>query len=223
MYFSFGIDGDELDRRMGGGLYVGQIATIHGGSGEGKTLLCLRLAYGMIKHGATVAYVSSQFPIREFINEAESLGYPLFNEILSDQMSFITSVFLMRKNRKATLDELLNLNEVKNKQVLIIDSLHSGMFSDYDVVEYFSKLRKFSEGRIVIVTINPSDLDKTSMFKIDEMSTTRIGLNSKDLAGERKHSIDLVKFPMALKNFQQSIPFRIEPGRGLIVEISRQR
>lgn len=220
MYFSFNIDGDELDRRMGGGLYVGQIATIQGGSGEGKTLLSLRLAYGMIKHGATVAYVSSQFPIREFVNEAESLGYPLFNEILSDQMSFITSVFLMRKNRKATLDELLGLNEVKNKQVLIIDSLHSGMFSDYDVVEYFSKLRKFSEGRIVIVTINPSDLDKSSMFKINEMSTTSISLNSKDLAGERKHSINLVKFPMALKTFQQSIPFRIEPGRGLIVEIS---
>ena len=46
------------------------------------------------------------------------------------------------------------------------------------------------------------------------------GLNSKDMLGERKHIIDLIKFPMARHSFQQTIPYRIEPGRGLIVEIS---
>lgn len=220
MYLDFSIKGDELDRRMGGGMYIGQIVTIQGGSGEGKTLLCLRLAYGMITHGATIAYVSSQFPIREFISEAESLGYPLFNEILSGQMSFITSVFLLRKMKRASLDELLSLEEIKSKQVLIIDSMHSGMFKDFDTVDYFAKLRKFSEGRIVITTLNPADVEPQSMSKIRELSTTIINLTSKDLAGERKHGIDLMKFPMAMKSFQQAIPFRIEPGRGLIVEIS---
>lgn len=220
MYLKFSLDGDELDRRMGGGLYVGQVITIEGGSGAGKTLLCLRLAYGMIKHNATIAYVSSQFPVREFMNEAESLGYPMMNEILSDQVSFVTSVFLMRKNRKAELDELLNIEQIKEKQVLIIDSLNPDMFSDYEVAEYFSRLRKFSENRIVIVTINPADVNPQSLSTIHELSTTIIGLNTKEVASERKHLIDLVKFPMALKSFQQAIPFRIEPGRGLIVEIS---
>ena len=220
MYLNFSLEGDELDRRMGGGLYLGQVITIEGGSGAGKTLLCLRLAYGLIKHNTTVAYISSQFPIREFINEAESLGYPMMNEILADQISFITSVFLMRKNRKATLDELLNMEQVKDKQVLIIDALNPEMFSDYDVGEYFSKLRKFSENRIVIVTINPADVGKNNLSTIHELSTTIIALTTKDLAGERRHVVDLVKFPMALNSFQQAIPFRIEPKRGLIVEIS---
>ena len=220
MYLNFALDGDELDRRMGGGLYLGQVITIEGGSGAGNTLLCLRLAYGMIKHGTPVAYVSSQFPIREFINEAESLGYPMMNEILSDQVSFITSVFLMRKNKKADLDDLLNIEQVKEKQVLIIDYLNPDMFNDYEVAEYFARLRKFSENRIVIVTINPADVGKGNLSTIHELSTTIIGLNTKDLAGERKHMVDLIKFPMALRSFQQAIPFRIEPGRGLIVEIS---
>ena len=220
MYLNFSLEGDELDRRMGGGLYLGQVITIEGGSGAGKTLLCLRLAYGMIKHGTTISYVSSQFPIREFINEAESLGYPLMNEILSDQVSFITSVFLMRRAKRATLDDLLNVEQVKEKQVLIIDSFNPDMFSDYEVSEYFSRLRKFSENRIVIVTINPADFGTSQLSTIHELSTTVIGLNTKELAGERKHMVDLVKFPMALKSFQQAIPFRIEPGRGLIVEIS---
>ncbi len=220
MHLNFSLEGDELDRRMGGGLYVGQVITIEGGSGAGKTLLCLRLAYGMIKHGATIAYVSSQFPVREFMNEAESLGYPLMNEILSDQVSFITSVFLMRKTKKAKLDDLLNLEQIKEKQVLIIDSLNPEMFSDYEIGQYFSRLRKFSENRIVIVTVNPADVSKNGLSTIHELSTTIIGLNTKEVAGERKHMIDLMKFPMAHQSFQQAIPFRIEPGRGLIVEIS---
>ena len=205
---------------MGGGLYVGQVITIEGGSGEGKTLLSLRLAYGMVTHNTSVAYISSQFPIREFISEAESLGYPMFNEILSDRISFITSVFLLRKKRRATLDEILELNEVKSKQVLIIDSLQQDMFRNFDILDYFARLRKFSEGRIVIVTINPSDMEQSSLVKVHELSTTVISLRSRDLAGERKHMIDLMKYPMALRSFQQAIPFRIEPARGLIVEIS---
>ncbi len=220
MYLNFSLEGDELDRRMGGGLYLGQVITIEGGSGAGKTLLCLRLAYGLMKHNSTIAYVSSQFPIREFVNEAESLGYPMMNEILADQVSFITSVFLMRKNRKAHLDELLSTEQVIDKQVLIIDSLNPELFKNYDVVEYFTKLRKYSENRIVIVTLNPADVEKSQLSTIHELSTTIISLNTKELAGERKHMVDLVKFPMALNSFQQAIPFRIEPKRGLIVEIS---
>ena len=220
MYLNFSLEGDELDRRMGGGLYLGQVITVEGGSGAGKTLLCLRLAYGLMKHSSTIAYVSSQFPIREFVNEAESLGYPMMNEILSDQVSFITSVFLMRKNRKATLEELLSTEQVIDKQVLILDSLNPELFKDYDVVEYFTKLRKYSENRIVIVTVNPADVEKSQLSTIHELSTTIISLNTKELAGERKHMVDLVKFPMALNSFQQAIPFRIEPKRGLIVEIS---
>ncbi|MEM0158760.1 MAG: ATPase domain-containing protein [Thermoplasmataceae archaeon] len=220
MHLSFSLPGDELDRRMGGGLYVGQIITIRGGNGEGKTLLALRLAYGMAKHGTTISYVSSQFPIREFVSEAESLGYPLFNEILSGQVCFITSVFMLRKSTKASIDDLLNLDDIKAKQVLIIDSLQQSIFRDFDAVTYFTKLRKFSEGRIVIITINPEEFDTQTLNKISELSTTLINLTSRDLAGERKHTIDLMKFPMALKTFQQAIPFRIEPGRGLIVEIS---
>ena len=220
MYLDFKIDGDELDRRMGGGLYVGQIITILGGSGEGKTLLSLRIAYGLLKNGTKLAYISSQFPVREFISEADTLGYPMFNEILSDDVTFITSVFMMRKSRKGTLDELLNLETIKEKKVLIVDSMLPSIFKDFNVDDYFTKLRKFSEGRIVILTINPSDIDPRDMLKINQLSTTIISLQSRDLAGERKHMIDLVKFPMAMRNFQQAIPYRIEPGRGLIVEIS---
>ncbi|MCL5667463.1 MAG: flagellar accessory protein FlaH [Candidatus Thermoplasmatota archaeon] len=220
MYLSFKIDGDELDRRMGGGLYVGQIVTILGASGEGKTLLSIRLAYGVIKNGSNICYVSSQFPVREFISEAETLGYGMFNEILSDKASFITSVFILRKNKRADLDDLLSLDKVKEKQVLIIDSLSPAMFKDFDISSFLERLRKFSEGRIVIITMNPDELDAKAMSKVNQLSTTIIHMRSKDLAGERKHYIDLMKFPMAMKNFQQSIPFRIEPKRGLVVEIS---
>lgn len=220
LYLDFRISGDELDRRMGGGLYVGQIITILGGSGEGKTLLSLRLAYGLLQNGTKLAYLSSQFPVREFISEADTLGYPMFNEILANDITFITSVFMLRKSKKGALDELLSLDLVKEKKVLIIDSLLPSIFRDFNVDDYFTKLRKFSEGRIVILTINPSDIDPKDMLKINQLSTTIINLHSRDLAGERKHLIDLVKFPMAMKNFQQAIPYRIEPGRGLIVEIS---
>ncbi len=220
MYLDYGIEGDELDKRMGGGLYVGQIMSIMGESGEGKTMLSLRLAFGLIKNGASICYISSQFPIREFVSEAESLGYPLMNEILSDQMSLITSVFLLRRTRKATIDQILENDKVKEKQVLIIDSLIPIMFNDFDVDYFLTRLRKYSEGRIVIITLNPTDFDQKTLLKIQQLSTTVVSLRSKELAGERKRVIELTKFPMAMKSFQQSIPYRIEPGRGLIVEIT---
>lgn len=220
MYLDYRIEGDELDKRMGGGLYVGQIISVQGESGEGKTMLALRLAYGLIKNGASLCYISSQFPIREFLSESESLGYPLFNEVLSDKMSFITSVFLLRKSRRARIDQILDHDRVKGKQVLIIDSLLPSMFRDFDVDYFLTRLRKFSEGRIVIVTLNPTDFDHKTLLKIQQLSTTVISLRSKELAGEKKRVIELTKFPMALKSFQQAIPYRIEAGRGLIVEIT---
>lgn len=220
MYLDFAIEGDELDKRMGGGLYVGQILSILGASGEGKTMLALRLAYGLNQNKANICYISSQFPIREFVSEAESLGYPMFNEILSDQITFITSVFLMRGSRKAYIDRILDHEKVKDKQVLIIDSLVPIMYNEFDVDYFLTRLRKFSEGRIVILTLNPTDYDSKELLKIQQLSTTVISLHSKELAGERKRVVELTKFPMALRSFQQSIPYRIEPGRGLIVEIS---
>ncbi|WP_393971821.1 flagellar accessory protein FlaH [Oxyplasma meridianum] len=220
MFLNFTIEGDELDRRMGGGLYVGQIVTIIGGNGEGKTLLSLRLSYGVMKHGTEIAYISTQFPIREFVSEAEALGYSLFNPILSGQVSYITTVFLLRKSRRSTVDEMLNNEGIKEKQMVLIDSFKKDIFRDFNLSDFFSKLRKFSEGRVVILTVNPQDFTNEELTMIKQLSTTIINLTSKDLAGERKHIIDLMKYPMAMKSFQQAIPFRIEPGRGLIVEIS---
>ena len=220
MFLNFTIEGDELDRRMGGGLYVGQIVTIIGGNGEGKTLLSLRLSYGVMKHGTEIAYISTQFPIREFVSEAEALGYSLFNPILSGQISYITTVFLLRKSRRSTVDEMLNNDGIKEKQMVVIDSFKKDIFRDFDIADFFSKLRKFSEGRVVILTVNPQDFTNEELTIIKQLSTTIINLTSRDLAGERKHTSDLMKYPMAMKSFQQAIPFRIEPGRGLIVEIS---
>ncbi|GGM73489.1 flagellar accessory protein FlaH [Thermogymnomonas acidicola] len=220
MFLSISIPGDELDRRMGGGLYLGQIVTILGGNGEGKTVVSLRLVYGLIKNGATIAYVSSQLPVREFVSECDSLGYPLFNEILSGIMHYIPAVFILRKSRKASLDDLLNNDTIKDKKVLVIDSMNRNIFRDFDAINYYMKLRKFSEGRLVIVTMNPEELGQDELMKISELSTTVIQLRSKELAGERKHSMELSKYPMVSKNFQQNIPFRIEPGRGFIVEIT---
>lgn len=220
MYLDYGIEGDELDKRMGGGLYVGQVMSIMGESGEGKSMLSLRLAYGLIQNGANICYISSQFPVREFISEAESLGYPLLNEVLSDQMSLITSVFLLRRARKAPIDKVLENEKIKQKQVLIIDSLIPLMFTEFDVDYFLTRLRKFSEGRIVIITLNPTDFDSKTLLKIQQLSTTVINLKSRELAGDRKRVIELTKYPMAMRTFQQSIPYRIEAGRGLIVEIT---
>lgn len=220
MYLNYAIEGDELDKRMGGGLYVGQILTIMGESGEGKSMLSLRLAFGLIKNGASICYLSSQFPVREFVSEAESLGYPLMNPILADQMTLITNVFLLRRTVKSTIDRILENDRVKEKQVLFIDSLIPLMFNDFNADYFLTRLRKYSEGRIVVLTINPTDFDQKTLLKIQQLSTTVISLRSKELAGERKRVIELTKYPMAMRSFQQAIPYRIEPGRGLIVEIS---
>ncbi len=220
MYLNFGLESDELEKRMGGGLYQGQIITVMGGVGDGKTLFSIRLAYGLVKNGNTVAYVSSQFPIREFISESETLGYPLFDSIMNDRVTYLTSVFVLMRARKPTIEEILLNRKIGEKNVVILDSLQEGMFKDFEPVQFYSSLRKFSEGRIVMVTLNPSDFDEQTLLKIHQLSTTVISLNSKDMLGERKHIIDLIKFPMARHSFQQTIPYRIEPGRGLIVEIS---
>ncbi len=220
MYYSFKIDGDELDKRMGGGLYVGQLVTISGDNSSGKTLLSLRLSYGFLKNGLNIAYVSSQLPVREFVSLSDALGYSIFNQMISGTFTFITPVFLMRKARKATIDELLENETILKKNILVIDSLLPSMYSDFEINSFMEKMRKFSENRIVIMTVNPSNFDEHSQIRINQLSTTLIALHSTDIGTIKKHFIDLIKYPMAVKTIQQSIPFRVEPGRGLIVEIS---
>ncbi|MGC8609183.1 MAG: ATPase domain-containing protein [Thermoplasmata archaeon] len=220
MYYSFKIEGDELDKRMGGGLYVGQLVTISGDNSSGKTLLALRLAYGFLKNGLNVAYISSQLPVREFVSLSDALGYSIFNQMISGTFTFITPVFLLRKSRKASIDELLENEILIKKNIIVIDSLLPSMYSSFEISSFLEKLRKFSENRIVIMTMNPANFDDHTQIKINQLSTTLITLHSMDLGSTKKHFIDLIKYPMAVKSIQQSIPFRVEPGRGLIVEIS---
>ncbi|KAA8923453.1 ATPase domain-containing protein [Thermoplasma sp.] len=220
MFFSFKIDGDELDKRMGGGVYVGQLFTIFGDNSEGKTLLSLRLAYGFLKNGISVSYVSSQMPVREFVSFSEALGYPVLNSVISGSMLYITPVFILRRTRKANLDELISNDRIKEKSVLIIDSLNPGMFRDFEINSYMERLRKFSENRVVIITANQASMDDATVLRMNQLSTTIVTLHSKELGGIKRHFIDLVKYPMVVRSIQQSIPFRVEPGRGLIVEIS---
>ncbi|GAB6101336.1 ATPase domain-containing protein [Thermococcus atlanticus] len=220
------IPNDELHRRLGGGIPSGSIILIEGDRGTGKSIFCQRLLYGLLKNDHTAAYISSQYTTPEFINQMESLGYSIIRDLIKHRLLFVSLYPLLVgvSRREKFLLRFLGESRIWEKEVIIIDSISSILPEDMGETELrllTIHLKKLSSlGKVVMMTINPEDVDKRTLRVLEEISSMLIRLSVKVFGGDLKNSATIVKYNNARGIFQKIIPFRVEPKVGFIVEIA---
>lgn len=193
------LKGDELHRRLGGGIPAGTIMLVEGDRGSGKSIFVQRLLYGFLMNGYTASYISSQYTTVEYIKQMESLGYGIIPFLIRK------SWFLCRftpslgcEREEEVLSRLFGEPRLWEPNVMIIDAFSSLLSREQDpdaVRDFLLYVKKMASlDKVIILTANTEEIDRDSLFVLEEASTMLIRLNVKVFGGDLKNSATIVKY-----------------------------
>jgi len=225
-YFSTSLERDELNSYFGGGLPKNSLILIEGEDGSGKSILCQRLAYSMLKHGNKVTYISTELNTLGFINQLESVKYSIKNHMLNNDLLFLTMVPYMGnvKFEEDFLEKIMSSKKLFENEIIIFDTLSfllvkkgadEGIY--YNITNFFKKLNNLN--KTVIFTIDPTYLDEKFLNLLRSMVDIFFNLKITNIGSETIRNINIKRFKRPKGLYKTNIPFRIEPQEGLIIEI----
>jgi len=177
-------------------------------------------------NGYRISYVSSQYTTVEYIRQMFSLGYDVVPFLIRKRLVFVSLYPLLTgvSEKKKFLSRLLGEPRLWETDVVIIDSFSSLLSREQDLgavrnfLMYIKKLASLD--KVIILTVNTEEIDKESLFILEEAATMLVRLQLKVFGGDLKNSAIIVKYNNAKRVFQKIIPFRVEPKVGLVVEIA---
>lgn len=224
--YTFDLARDDLGRKLGGGFPPGSLVLIEGGAGSGKSTICQRIAYGLLEGGHTVTYVSTQLTTKGFIYQMYSLDYPIATHLLRGSLLYIPVIPLIRsaKPREDFVERLMSAKKLFDNEVIIIDTLSALISASVspkkglELISFFKRLNGM--GKVIILTMNPMQLDEETMLTFTSACDIYLQLKLKTVGGSIKRTIFVNKFTGARRAISPLIGFRIEPNVGFVVEIS---
>ncbi len=225
-YYSIELMRDELNRYFGGGIPKNSLILFEGIDGAGKSILCQRFMYALLKKEKKVTYISSELNTLDFIKQLSSLNYPINEFMLNQNLLFITMVpFLGRvKFEDDFLEKVMSEKKLFESEVIIFDTLsfllirkNSSDEHYYNIINFFRKLNNLN--KTVIFTIDPNHLDEHFTTLLRSVADLYINISFTTFAGESVRSLDIQRFKRPRDVYTSKIPFRVEPKEGLIIEI----
>jgi flagellar protein FlaH len=222
----FDFERDGLHRHLGGGIPKGTLIVISGGVGSGKSALLQRLTYGFLLHQHTTTIISTEMTTRGFLDQMESLDYPVKRYLMDGHVRFIPVFPLIGKAKKRAdfLSRLMGTQGLYDSEVVAIDTFSALVMNDIDEgrsLEAISFLKKITgRNRTVILTMDPSDLSKGILSPFRSVADILIELSTDVVEGAMEHILYVTRYTHALGPVSTAVGFRIEPRAGLIVDIT---
>jgi len=224
--FRYDMERDGLHRYLSSTMPRGSIYLTEGKHGSGKSVLMQRLCYGFLKHGHSVSYVSTESSSRDFVEQMDSLDYPATDFMLKRQLQFfpLFPVVGTAIPRKDFLTRLHNSGEIFENEIVIIDCFSSLVGEEMDVTGAYETMALFkritSSGRSILITVDPEELDAEVLRPFRAASNVYLQLEITIEEGAMRHLIYVRRFTNAEGRVGNIIGFRVEPGAGLIVDIT---
>ncbi len=225
-HYSIALERDELNTSFGGGIPKNSLILFEGVDGAGKSVLCQRVIYSLLENGVKVTYISTEFNTLDFISQMESLNYSVRQYMLDNKLLFITMVPYLGKVKFSSnfLEKIMSSSKLFENEVLVFDSLSFLLVRDnadeeqyYDIMNFFRKLNNLS--KTVIFTIDPTHLDKKFLNLLTSVVDVYLQVKILSFGGETIRNAEIKRFKRPYDLYKGSIPFRVEPREGLIIEI----
>jgi len=225
-HYSIELIRDELNRYFGGGIPKNSLILFEGVDGSGKSILCQRFSYALLKKNVTITYISTEFNTLDFINQMESIRYSIKDSILNQKILFITMVPYLGKVKFEDdfLDKIISSKKLFDSEVIIFDTLSFLLIkkdaSDevyYKIINFFRKLNNLN--KTVIFTIDPTHLDDKFLTLLRSVVDIYIDITSGGITGDSVKTINIKRFKRPYDVYMSKIPFRVEPKEGIIIEI----
>jgi len=223
---SMHIKRDELARSIGGGIPRSSLTVIEGPDGAGKSVIVQRLAYGFLQNGATVSYLSTELTTQGFIEQMASLEYDVKYEMLDEKMFFISLYPYYGQGRlqENFLDILVRSKKMFEKDVIILDTLSFLLVDDHlsqdDAFAFMQFLKRLNQlGKTIILGVDPEHINQRLLTLIRSACDIIMHLEMRTFAGSTVRVINVKRFKRSGGDVLTAIPFRVEPQKGLVIEI----
>jgi flagellar protein FlaH len=226
-HINIAIERDELARNLGGGIPRNSLILLEGEDGAGKSLVAQRLLYAMLEHKTTVTYVSTELNTMTFVEQMDSLEYNIKKQLLNGELLFIPMYPLLgfTKLEADFFTRLLDSKEVFRSEVIIFDTLsfllihntmeHQEAFRVINILKRFTSL-----GKTIIFCVDNKHLNETFLTLLRSVTDIYLTVAVKSFAGQVVRVISVNRFKRPESSFVNNIPFKVEPGKGLTIEIA---
>ena len=223
--YEFTLEQDSLSNAMGARLPNRSLWMVQGEVGGGKSLISQRLIYGLLENGSKVLVVTTELTTRGWIEQMESIGYPV-TEYIASGMLLVFSQFGVIAESKDGVDmfDVLDSDAIEKADVVVIDSASALLPKGLDnsgQMQVLQKLRRVcSESRSLLLTVDPTEMDEKLLHKLRTSCEVLLDMNAGFVGGEIKRTIVVTRFLRAAGPVQASVGWRVEPYMGFIVDIT---
>ncbi len=223
--YEFTLEQDSLANAMGARLPNRRLWMIQGEVGSGKSLVSQRLIFGLLENGSKVLVITTELTTRGWIEQMESIGYPVTDYIASGMLMVFSRFGVIAETKEGVdLFDVLESDAVEKADVVVVDSasalIPEGMESSQHLAT-LQKLRKIcSESRSLLLTVDPHEMDGKLLHKLRSSCEVLLDMNAGFVGGEIKRTIVVTRFLRAAGPVQASVGWRVEPYMGFIVDIT---
>jgi len=223
--FPFGIEQDSLADSMGAKIPNRSLGILAGPIGSGKSLICQRLIYGMLEHGAKIVVVTTELTTRGWIEQMHSVGYEILEYINEGKLLVISRFGTIAESvPDVGFEQVLSSESMEETDLVFIDSASQLLpyeMDDKTRFDLIDRLRRFTAGnRTIILGIDEEELDPATVRALKTTSEVLIDLSTNIIGGDLKRQIKVTRFLRAAGPLQATIGWRVEPGMGFIVDIT---
>jgi len=221
------LERDELNRNIGGGLPSNSLILIEGKDGAGKSIVAQRMAYGLLEHGKTCTYISSELNTMGFIEQMASLEYDVKYYLLDSKLLFIP-MFPFLGNTKLQqnfMDKLFTQKELFENEIIVFDTLSFLLIKDNITQEKSFEVIKRLKGinslnKTIIFNVDPEHLNDKFLTLLRSVADVYFNVEIRTFAGNIIRVINIQRFKRPGDTIINTIPFKVEPGKGLAIEIA---
>ena len=223
--YEFTLEQDSLSNAMGARLPNRSLWMIQGEVGSGKSLVSQRLIFGLLENGSKILVVTTELTTRGWIEQMESIGYPV-TEYIASGMLLVFSQFGVIAESKEGVDmfDVLESEAIDKADVVVVDSASALLPTGIETSEQMQILQRLrrvcSESRSLLLTVDPTEMDDKLLHKLRTSCEVLLDMRAGFVGGESKRTIVVTRFLRAAGPVQASVGWRVEPYMGFIVDIT---
>ncbi len=218
---------EELDAKIGGGLPLGSLTLVEGGSGTGKSILAQQMLYGALLDGVSCSMFSSESSGSRLINQMKKLDLDILDFVLLKK----ARIYPMALTNHGTEAPKALLDAVKqecNRGLIIIDSLTSAIHSTLDdatILRFFEECQRLcATGTSILVTLHAQGMSEDLLNPIRALCDADLKLKAEQDGQRLVKTLEVTKVRGAEGVTGSIVGFEVEPGWGMrVIPISKAR
>jgi len=216
----------ELDSKMGGGIPLGSLTLIEGGSGAGKSVLSQQLLWGSLQDGFKAAVFTSENTVRSLIRQMQSLNLDVLDFLLLNRLR-VYPMEIARLGAQAPDAIMEAIEAERHRDMIFVDSLTSAITqcSDHEVLGLFEECKRLcSSGTTVLAVLHSHGVTKELVIRLRSLCDAHLQLRTEEMGQKLVRALEVTKVRGAEKSTGNLITFEVEPGWGMrLIPVSRMK